>query len=526
MNDRPLVVVADDDESLRTYYRTVLERDGFDVLVADDGLGAIQHARARTASAILLDLDMPGLDGLTTVRQLRSDPALRTIPVLIVTGSSEEADRVAGLDLGADDVVVKPISREELVARVRAQIRQRTMLARELETEREHRRRLAALLPELRQDAPLLTLATVLADRLPDALDVDGVAILAFAADGTTSVAASDDLKRRFPPGRLLPRRIGDDVARRAQSGAWLDGSEDVADVRRAVRDLAYVPIKLGGGDRAVACLVYAEARSEGGSPMSHRLADLIDATDLIVAALRPAIEHAETTNAAILELRRLIADRQFAIHLQPIVRIDSGTLVAVEALTRFADGMRPDLRFAEAGRLGLGLALERATLTAAVEAAGDHPPAVALSVNVSPDMLLNAADLAEVLAHADRPVIVELTEHERIDDYEAVRTAFGRLGPNVQLAVDDAGSGYASLRHILSLRPAFVKLDMEWVRGIATDPIRRALVSGLAHFAMETGCELIAEGVETEEERIALLELGIRLGQGYLLGQPEGPSA
>ncbi len=87
---------------------------------------------------------------------------------------------------------------------------------------------------------------------------------------------------------------------------------------------------------------------------------------------------------------------------------------------------------------------------------------------------------------------------------------------------MDDAGSGYASLRHILSLQPAYVKLDAEWVRGIDADPVRRSLVSGLAHFATETGCELIAEGIEQPEEREALLELGVQLGQGYLLGRPE----
>jgi EAL domain-containing protein (putative c-di-GMP-specific phosphodiesterase class I) len=197
-----------------------------------------------------------------------------------------------------------------------------------------------------------------------------------------------------------------------------------------------------------------------------------------------------------------------------------------VEALTRFTDGVRPDVQFAEARRLGLGLALERATLGAAIEAARDRPLEVALSVNVSPDIVLHDPALPELLAVADRSIIIELTEHERIDDYEAVRSAFARLGPDVRLAVDDAGSGYASLRHILSLRPTFVKLDMEWVRGIADDPIRRALVSGLAYFASETGCELIAEGIETEDERIAILELGIRLGQGYLIGHPEAPSS
>jgi len=91
-----------------------------------------------------------------------------------------------------------------------------------------------------------------------------------------------------------------------------------------------------------------------------------------------------------------------------------------------------------------------------------------------------------------------------------------------VKLAIDDAGSGFASLRHIFALQPDYVKLDIEWVHEIDRDPVRQALVSGLVYFGAETGCELIAEGIETEQELAALRELGIQLGQGYLLGRPE----
>jgi EAL domain-containing protein (putative c-di-GMP-specific phosphodiesterase class I) len=128
---------------------------------------------------------------------------------------------------------------------------------------------------------------------------------------------------------------------------------------------------------------------------------------------------------------------------------------------------------------------------------------------------------LGELFGGTPRSIIVELTEHERIDDYPAVRSALKRLGPNVTLAIDDAGSGFASLRHILALKPAYVKLDIEWVHGIARDPVRRALVSGLVYFASETGCELIAEGIETDEELAALRDLGIQLGQGFFLARP-----
>ena len=134
---------------------------------------------------------------------------------------------------------------------------------------------------------------------------------------------------------------------------------------------------------------------------------------------------------------------------------------------------------------------------------------------------------LAALLPGCRPATIASLVDSARVRPLRAgVRAAFETLGPHVKLAIDDAGSGFASLRHIFALRPDYVKFDIEWVRGIDRDPVRRALVSGLVHFGGETGCELIAEGIETSGELTALRDLGIRLGQGYFLGRPElGPA-
>jgi EAL domain-containing protein (putative c-di-GMP-specific phosphodiesterase class I)/CheY-like chemotaxis protein len=520
--DRPRILVADDDPSIRTLFRISLERAGFEVIQASNGGDAMELARSAHVAVMLLDLHMPGVDGLETLRRLRADAGLRTLPVIMVTGSASEAERISGLDRGADDVVIKPVPIPELVARIRAQIRSSAAWTHEQEAGREYRRRLAAFLPELPRDAPLLNLAALVAEGLPPILGVDAAAILAFGKGSARSVAATGHLSQLFPSTKLVPHDLGADIARRAAAGPWLDTPSGLRDSSGDTMELAFVPFSLGSRAKPIGCLVYGQRFHEASGPLSHRLADLIDATDLIVTVLRPAIEHAETTNAAIASLKAMISRRKFVIHLQPIVELYSGAVVAVEALTRFADGVRPDLRFAEAAGLGLGPALERATVAAAIEAARSLPPDVALSVNISPDVLEHDTELPEIIGRATRPMIVELTEHERIDDYDAVRAAFARLGPNVRLAVDDAGSGYASLRHILSLQPAYVKLDIEWVRGIGGDPIRRSLVSGLSYFAAETGCELIAEGIEQEDERRALIDLGVRLGQGFLLGRPE----
>jgi EAL domain-containing protein (putative c-di-GMP-specific phosphodiesterase class I) len=217
-----------------------------------------------------------------------------------------------------------------------------------------------------------------------------------------------------------------------------------------------------------------------------------------------------------------IIASRAFHPVFQPIVELKRNAIVGYEALTRFNDGADPELMFAQATAVGLGLELETATLGAALPAAETLPGSAWLNVNVSPDLIL-AGEPLRTLLHGSRRrrLVLEVTEHTAITDYPAFRAAMAALGPKVELAVDDAGVGFASLRHILELNPAFVKLDRWLIADLESDEARQAMIVGLCHFANVTGCRLIAEGIETDLELIALRALDIRLGQGYLLGRP-----
>ena len=402
-------------------------------------------------------------------------------------------------------------------------------MATELDRARADRRRLAAALDRLSPDLPVLTIASRLVARLPGALGLDGAAIVHFGSPEVTTVASSGVLRRRFRPNRAIVGRLGAGLRERAAAGPWLEAALGSVDRRSRALDVAYVPFRLGPTAEPIGLIAYAQEPARELRRISQRLPELIDATEFIVVVLRPAVERAETASASITRIQSVIATRAFAIHLQPIVRLADREVVAVEALTRFADDAAPEALFGEAATFGLGAALERAAIDAALDAARPLPPSVALSVNVSADALEHDPALRALLAEAGRmgrTIIVELTEHERIDDYAAVREALETLGPGVKVAIDDAGSGFASLRHIFALRPDYVKFDIEWVRGIDRDPVRRALVSGLVHFGTETGCALVAEGIETEGELAALKDLGIRLGQGFLLGRPElGPA-
>jgi EAL domain-containing protein (putative c-di-GMP-specific phosphodiesterase class I) len=213
-----------------------------------------------------------------------------------------------------------------------------------------------------------------------------------------------------------------------------------------------------------------------------------------------------------------------FHIEFQPIVRLHDRLVIAYEALTRFDDRTTPEARFADARRWGLEAELTEAVIRRTLRDARDLPIGPAVSINISPRLLLERPQILARATTADRSVIVELTEHEAVTDYAALRWAIDRL--EFEVAVDDAGSGYSSLRHILQLRPAYVKLDLSWVRELDRDPLRQALVAALAHFAVSAGCLIVAEGVETQEELEAVSTLGIPLGQGYFFAMPSRVAA
>jgi EAL domain-containing protein (putative c-di-GMP-specific phosphodiesterase class I) len=255
---------------------------------------------------------------------------------------------------------------------------------------------------------------------------------------------------------------------------------------------------------------------------LARSLSAAIDFAAIASALLGPALAARSARGDARTRIEQIIDEGTFTPVFQPILELESGRVVGYEALTRFDDGTPPEVRFAEAARLGLGVALEAACLAASVKAAEALEPTAWLSLNVSPALVLEGVILQNVVDRATRPLLVELTEHDPVEDYPRLRAALDRLGKGARVSVDDAGSGYASLKHILALRPAFVKLDSTWVSGLQDDPARQALVAGLMYFASTTGCELIAEGVETIEERRALDRLAVKLGQGYLLGHPE----
>jgi two-component system, OmpR family, alkaline phosphatase synthesis response regulator PhoP len=119
----PRILVAEDDPDIAALVRHYLEKDGFVVESLDSGREVVARLVHTPADLVVLDLMLPGVDGLTVCRALRSTRATAALPIIMLTAKAAEADRIAGLELGADDYITKPFSPKELVARVRALLR-------------------------------------------------------------------------------------------------------------------------------------------------------------------------------------------------------------------------------------------------------------------------------------------------------------------------------------------------------------------------------------------------------------------
>jgi EAL domain-containing protein (putative c-di-GMP-specific phosphodiesterase class I) len=224
--------------------------------------------------------------------------------------------------------------------------------------------------------------------------------------------------------------------------------------------------------------------------------------------------------------IERILTGDGFSIVLQPIISLSSGHVVAVEALSRFDlwPQRAPDYWFAEADSVGLGSALELFAIQRALSLLPDIPEPLCIGINAGPATVGSPELIALLSASTPSRIIVELTEHVGIEDYPGLRRAsknIRRIGSRV--ALDDTGTGFASLSLLLEVAPELIKLDRAMTRDIDADPVRRALARALVTFGNEVGAEVIAEGIETAAELGVLIDLGIAYGQGFYLARPGG---
>ncbi len=383
-----------------------------------------------------------------------------------------------------------------------------------------------AAVRRIHPDASPESIAEVACAELVKLPAVESAFVLALDKDDHGRVlSVAGKVAAAFAVTRVIPARRVRYLSDRASHGVWTEDwrprAEDGVYGERltatGLTAVAYAPLR---GPRGVIGLVGLGNHSKDSDLFVDQLPALSTLAGILGTLLAPGLGARSRDDEARAAIQDILETDAFAPHFQPIVELDTGSVVGYEALSRFSNGVSPDAVFRLADRSGLGLELEAATLRAALGASAVLPAAAYLSLNASPAFILSGT-LQKLLAGITRQLFIEITEHVAIQDYSALRAELSALGATVGVSVDDAGAGFASLHHILELAPDLVKLDISLVRGIDADPARQALISGMGYFAVKRKLHLIAEGIETRQELDALRRLGIRYGQGYLLGRP-----
>ena len=316
------------------------------------------------------------------------------------------------------------------------------------------------------------------------------------------------------------------------------DSRVDLEACRRVgVRSMLVAPLPYG--DTIIGVLKVVAPWVDAYQPEDVRTLELLNT--LIGATLSHAAHHTSIEAAfnSKIEADRLVADEReelrqrirgiidreaFDIAFQPVLALDSGMVVGFEALARFHDSLSksPDRWFGEALQADLSFELEMAVMGKALASLSQLPRNTYIALNVSPQTAASPELARLCTRHAADRIVLEITEHSSVEDYLVLgERARALRDMGVHLAIDDAGAGFASLRHVLRLEPDLIKLDKSITRNIDKRVRHQSLAAALLTFARGTSASIVAEGIETAEELATLKRLGVPYGQGYFLGRP-----
>lgn len=348
-------------------------------------------------------------------------------------------------------------------------------------------------------------------DRIFEHVDADGVAPL---YQGQT-MPLEDGYCLKIVRGEL-PELIPDTA--RVPAAMELPATRDIP-----IGSHLSIPIELASGEIYGTLCCFSRAPNPTLGERDLRMIRALG--EVLASRIDEDLEESRSKRRVVVEIEKAMAKGAPRIVYQPIYSLSDDACTGVECLARFdfEPQRAPDVWFNAAHDAGIGMALEARAIENALGALDELPEPLSLSINSSPELILSGR-LTDALSGADLSrIVLEVTEHASVNDYESLRRAIAPFrSRGARLAIDDAGAGFASMRHILNLKADVIKLDMSLTRNIDTDAGRRALAKGLIAFAHEVGSTITAEGVETMSELATLHAIGVDKVQGYFLSKPQ----
>jgi diguanylate cyclase (GGDEF)-like protein len=549
LEDSARILIVDDDRTMRLLLRHALERDGYSVEEAGDGLEALALFTTCDPDIVLMDAAMPEMDGFLACESLQDVPGGKDTPVLMITGLDDDASVERAFAAGASDYITKPVNWAVLRQRVRRMVNERraerhvnflayhdsltglpnrTLFIERLEHHIARARRGGAQIAVLFMDLDGFKL-------INDSLGHDvGDLLLKAVSDRLTSVLRESD----------TVARLGGDEFTAIVSDVDSEGQISTA-ARRVLAELT-APVVVNGQEVFVGASIGIAVYPNDG----HDVRTLLRSADMAMYRAKelgrnnyqfytPDMGDRVLARMSLeSSVRRALDRKEFTVFYQPIIDLASGQIRSLEALVRWLHpelGLVPPADFIplaeETGLiipLGAWIFEHVCEQVAAWRDAGISPPPIA--VNMS-SRQLNDNDLVETMraamrAHRLEPgsMTLELTENSVMQNLNTsvdMLRSLRELG--LALAIDDFGTGYSSLSYLTRLPIDTLKIDRSFVQHVPGSAENNAIVEAVIALAHSLRFQVVAEGVEEEAQLEYLRNIGCDAVQGYLCGRPAG---
>lgn len=551
------ILIVDDEPTNTKMLEKILTKAGYTaVIVTNEAQQAIPLFERHRPSAILLDLNMPAMDGFAVLAELRKRYADSIPPVVVLTAQNDPESRLQALQGGARDFISKPFDRTELLLRIEnmltLQLAERERLRfythYDLVTGLPNRNHTVQLLQEALpqnqrkgQSTAVLLLDLQQLKRINQSMGYEvGDSVLRIfrqrlhhcLAEAQNVVTGRVDGARflvALPHVSSASKSLADDIQHildSTQANIQVDGME----IRPTVHiGVAVYPADAQTPPELLARAESALSRAQQQNDLPYAFCD--QATD---ASMREQLKLEA-------DLHRAVERREFFLVYQPQFNLQTGEVCAVEALLRWQHPSRGTVSPGEfiplLEQTGLILPVGEWLMHEAFSQARRWQIAnfrpIQMAINLSPrqftgnDLLQQVRTALETTELAPEYIQMEITENLLVEDFPGTYQLLKTLeAMGIQIALDDFGTGYSALTYLHAFPFQTLKIDRSFIADIGRSPKSEALLQGIVALAKSLSLEVVAEGIENPEQSQYLQKLNCEIGQGFGLGRPQAATA
>ncbi len=539
--EKPIVVLADDDPSIRLMVRHVLESEDYEIVEAEDGLDAIKAVEKQHPALVLLDAVMPGLDGFTTCQQLK-ERGHADVPVIMLTGLDDDASVERAYDVGAIDYITKPIKWAVLKHRVRSIVK--SVMA-ERKIQRLEYRDTLTQLPNRLLFVDRLEQAIVRAERHRESIalmvvDIDDFKLVndSFGHEAGDKLikAVADLLSRSMRRADTVARLGGDEFAIIIEN---IDGEDDAISIADNVTTILEHNVRLDDQETftsaSVGIAMFPDDGADAGTLLKNADTAMFRAKEQgrrCFQFYKPemsvnAMERLELENS----IRLALENNELVIHYQPTVDVHNNEISGVEALLRWQHPEKgiisPDDFLQVAIDSGLIVSIGEWMIKTICHQLRVWKDAGMENQNVSINLAAKQfkdQDLITVFKIAmdehqieASELTIEVTEKTLISSEGEIEDTLIKLHDmGMTITIDDFGIGFASLTNLKDLPIDVVKIDAVFIAGVPENEQDVAVVTAIAGLTRGLKLKLLAEGIENERQLNMLKGLGCQYAQGF----------